>query len=167
MSNIYQKIGIEQILVLNLNVSLEEFSQNFTRNVSSEKHFFLFDILDTSNFKYYGTIRSDLISIRTKISVRTDFLNAKGQLHQKNNKTCLILKIRSFHPIQILILIFGFLFFLFLLYLVFTVENGLGLLVMILPFFILFFTYPIFKARKNLRKLKSQLITDLKSYSGI
>jgi len=165
MSNIYQKLGIEQILVLKLNVPLEKFIENFKRNVSSERHFFMLDILDDS--EYYGIINSDLISIRTKTSVRSDFLNAKGSLHELNNETCLNLRIRSFHPFQILIFIFGFFFLIFLLYFVFTVENGFGLLIIILPFFFLFFTYPIYKARKNLTKLKNQLVTDLKSYNRI
>jgi hypothetical protein len=169
MTNIYRKLKISDSIGLVFNIPKEQFIKNFLNNVSSENHFFLLDILDSANYKYYGKLGSENIRIRKKLKFAPGFFSygsASGKISGSREITKLNLNIKSFHPIQRLIILLGILFFLFLLYLVFTIENGKSLLIIIVPFFLVFFTYPIYRIRKDLVKFKTELESDLNSFNN-
>lgn len=116
---------------------MERFCIDFKKNVSSEDHSFFLDIMDSSRFKYYGKVTANSIFIREKLTISKPktFLIAKGDILEINNQTRLNLRIRSFYPIQVFIFVLGLIFLIYLLYLAFTLENGLGLLLIIVPLF--------------------------------
>lgn len=163
MSGILNTLGLTKNLKLTIDMDKSKFIEFLQKKVKPNSLFF-FDIFDSESKDFYGYVNNEKFWLRNKsqsLFPESPFASAKGKINNSFTKTELEIKIIGWNWFII--------FWLLAISLVFGLNlndiirtESFGVLIFFGPVFFLFYLLGIYKMRKGVKKLESQIIAEFK-----
>ena len=163
MTSFLETYGFKKSLNLTINKEKFEFIK-FLEQKTKPNRLFFFDMFDSEQIVFYGTVSSENFWLRKKnksLFPESPFANAEGIIKSSSNQTELEVKIIGWNWfsnlwLAVMTLVFGL-----------TLSDILrtefyGVLIIFIPIFLILYTSGIYEMRKGVKKLEHYLITELR-----
>jgi hypothetical protein len=162
MSRVLETFGLKKHLDLTIKMEKSEFIKFLELKVRPNRLFF-FDLLDSEQKEFYGTINENNFWLRKadRFIPKCPWANATGLITGESNKTVLKLKIKGWNWFILVWLVL--LTMMIGLIVNTTIQNGsYGIFVVFGPVFLILYLFAFFKMRQGVKRFKNYLTTELK-----
>ena len=167
MSQILKFLGLKKELKITLDSGKTEFISFMEKDMKPDQLFF-FDIFDVNQKKYYGKIDHNGFKLRRSngsLFPESQFTKVVGKISGGENNTELDISLIGWNWFIVLfMLVMGLIFGLALNDILST--KSYGVLIMLIPVFLVFLLVPIFKMRKGVKRFEKYLKTELTKVGG-
>ena len=166
MDKILNILGLKKSMKINLNIGREEFVNLMEKKIKPKRLIF-FDIFDSKQKKFYGTIDNTEFKIRRSQGFIPNgaYPRAHGKIYETQNKTELEIELLGWNWFILfwwfwMLMIFGFGFYDIL------TSKSYGVLILLIPSFLLFSICPIIIMRIGLKRIDKYLRAELTKLNG-